>query len=67
MGKGVHARKRFPVVLPESLAASDGGRFPILRRVVHQPIARLAPSSHSLRSALRGYVEKHTPIELRDE
>lgn len=67
MGKGMHARKRFSVVLPESLAASDGSRFPLLRRVVHQPVARLAPSSHSLRSALRAYVEKHTPIELRDE
>jgi 2',3'-cyclic-nucleotide 2'-phosphodiesterase (5'-nucleotidase family) len=66
-GRGLNGRRRYAVVLPESLAASADGRYPSLRRVVHQPVARLTPCAYRLRSTLRAFMEKHTPINSADE
>lgn len=65
-GKPAHGRKRYRVAFNSHTLASAGGRFPELRRIVDEPIARLEMLDSQTRDIVRRWFKEKKLVEAED-
>ncbi|MCB1068884.1 MAG: bifunctional metallophosphatase/5'-nucleotidase [Kiritimatiellae bacterium] len=62
-GVPLHPRKRYRVAMNSYVLASGGTRYPQVRRLVDQPIARLTMTGVDTRDAVRQYLRQHPSLD----
>lgn len=66
-GSAIHPRKRLRVAMNSYVLASGGRRFPAARRMADDPVNRLMMTGIDTRSALRDYIQRHSPLAIEVE
>ncbi len=66
-GTPIHPRKRLRVAMNSYVLASGGGRFPAVRRIADDPLARLEMTGIDTRGAVRNYIRRHSPVAIEVE